>query len=372
MTERLSALLHQEADSLDVPTPLVGDVLTAGRRVRRRRRLTQGVAVVAVLAVAGGTALLVGGGSDSPDALVADPAPTGTADVGAVFSVGNTVYLHGGTTSATLPEVVQAMYPTSAGVVLRTNKDGSSDGGAPFHFELVRPDGTVQDLGLTLGEVVPATDPNEPYLAYAAARGDSSQVVVVDVTSGDEVARVDVPDEFSWGGWEAPPVGLAGDVVYVGMDKKAVTVNWRTGESSTSDVVPGGGIPIVSGGHVVVQHGESKPVSVVDATTGATLLDVRAGAYPYVTLSPDGRFAKVVDQEKEQGFELYTVETGASVPIHGAPWEFGWTSDGELFSVSSQGVDVCSPTTGECSGSPLPAGVSVDGDLRVMGLMYES
>lgn len=372
MTERLSALLHQEADSLDVPTPLVGDVLTAGRRVRRRRRLTQGVAVVAVGVVVGGTALLVGGESDSPDALVADPAPTGTADVGAVFSVGDTLYLHGGTTSATLPEVVQAMYPTSAGVVVRTNKDGSSDGGAPFHFALVDNGGAVHDIGLTLGEVVPATDPGEPYLAYAAAQGASTQVVVVDVTSGDEVARVDVPDEFSWAGWEAPPVALAGDVVYVGMDKEALTVNWRTGESSASDVVPGGSIPVVSGGHVVVQHGESKPVSVVDATTGATLLDVRAGAYGYVTLSPDGRFAKVVDQEKEQGFELYTVETGASVPIHGAPWDYGWTSDGELFSVSSQGVDVCSPTTGECSGSPLPAGVSVDGDLRVMGLMYES
>ena len=372
MTERLSALLHQEADSLDLPTPFVRDVLTAGRRIRRRRRLTRGAAAVAVVGVvAGGAATLFGGDADSPrDAQVADPAPT--ADVGAVFSVGDTLYLHGGTTSATLPEVVQAMYPTSAGVVVRTNKDGSSDGGAPFHFALVDGEGAVHDLGLTLGEVVPATDPDAPYLAYAAAQGDSTQVVVVDVTSGDEVARVDVVDQFSWGGWEAPPVALAGDVVYVGMDKEALTVNWRTGESSASDVVPGGGIPVVSGGHVVVQHGESKPVSVVDAATGATLLDVKAGAFPYVTLSPDGRFAKVVDQEMEQGFELYTVDTGRSVPIHGAPWDYGWTSDGELFSVSGDGVDVCSPTTGECNGSPLPAGVSVDGDLRVMGLMYES
>ncbi len=372
MTERLSALLHEEADRLDVPLPPVQASLSLGRRVRRRRRVTRGLAVAAAIGVvAGGTAVLVGGHSSRPDE-VADPAPAGTADVGAVFSVGDTLYLHGGTTSATLPEVVQAMYPTSAGVVVRTNKDGASDGGAPFHFALVDGDGGVHDLGLTLGEVVPGTDPGEPYLAYAATRGSSTQVVVVDVTTGDEVGRVDVPDEFSWAGWEAPPVALAGNVVYVGMDKQALTVNWRTGESAPSDVVPGGSIPTVSGGHVVVQHGENKPVSVLDATTGATLLDVGAGAYPYVTLSPDGSFAKVVDQEDEKGFQLYTVDTGTSVPLDGAPWDYGWTSDGELFSVSAGGVDVCSPTSGECTESPLPAGVSLDGDVRVMGLMYES
>jgi hypothetical protein len=80
----------------------------------------------------------------------------------------------------------------------------------------------------------------------------------------------------------------------------------------------------------------------------------------------------VVDQEKEQGFEVYTVDTGAAVPVEGAPWHYGWTSDGELFSVGPGGVDVCSPTTGACSESPLPAGVSLDGDVRVMGLMFES
>jgi hypothetical protein len=372
MTERLAALLHEEAEHLDVPLPPVRETLAAGHRVRRRRTLTRMGAVVATVGViAGGTAFLAGGDPSQP-AEVADPAPTGTADVGAVFAVGDTLYLHGGTTSATLPEVVQAMYPTSAGVVVRTNRDGSSDGGAPFHFSLVDGDGDVHDLGLTLGEVVPATDPGEPYLAFAAAQKGSAQVVVVDVTTGDEVARVDVPDEFSWGGWEAPPVALAGDVVYVGMDKEALAVDWRTGESSPSAVVPGGGIPVVSGGHVVVQHGENKPVSVLDATTGATLLDVQAGAYPYVTLSPDGRFAKVVDQEDEQGFVVYTLETGSSVPIDGAPWHYGWTSEGELFSVDLDGVQVCIPTSGACRTSPLPAGVSLGDGLRVMGLQYES
>ena len=31
----------------------------------------------------------------------------------------------------------QTLYYTSAGLLVRTNKDGASDGGAPFHFALV-------------------------------------------------------------------------------------------------------------------------------------------------------------------------------------------------------------------------------------------
>ncbi len=377
MTERLSALLHEEVERLHVPLPPLQEALAAGRRLRRRRRLTRIGAVVATVGVVAGvgvgTAALTGHDPRSPhDAQVVDPAPTGTADVGAVFSVGDTLYLEGGAVQAKLDEVVQAMYATSAGVVVRTNKTGASDGGAPFHFALVTPDGVVHDLGLTLGEVVPSTDPSQPYLAYATQTGDAVQAVLVDVTTGQEAARVDVPGTFSWGGWEAPPVALSGDDLYVGTDHRTVVVHWRTGESSAASFVPGPGVPEVAGGHVVVQKGEDKPVSVADARSGATLLDIEAVKYLYVTLSPDGRFAKAVDQEKESGFTVYTVDTGAAVSFDGAPWTFGWTSDGDLFSVAPDGVEVCSPATGDCSATPLPAGVSVDGDLRVMGLTYES
>ena len=85
------------------------------------------------------------------------------------------------------------IYYTSAGLLVRTNKDGASDGGAPFHFVLVAPDGTAQKLGLTLGEVVPGVDPTQPFLAYADMAGDTEQVVVHDLTTDQEVARFDVP-----------------------------------------------------------------------------------------------------------------------------------------------------------------------------------
>jgi hypothetical protein len=167
-------------------------------------------------------------------------------------------------------------------------------------------------------------------------------------------------------------VALSGDDLYVATDDGATVVHWRTGDSAPAAAALGPGIPVVAGGHVVVQKGEGQPVSVVDAQSGDTLLDITAGKYPYVTLSPDGRFAKAVDQDKESGFQVYAVDTGTSVPFDRAPWSFGWTSDGDLFSVGKGGVTVCSPTTAECSATPLPAGVSVADNIKVMGLTYES
>jgi hypothetical protein len=102
------------------------------------------------------------------------------------------------------------------------------------------------------------------------------------------------------------------------------------------------------------------------------MLDIEAGKYPYVTLSPDGRFAKAVDQDKRSGFDVYSVDSGAHVAFEGAAFDYGWTSDGELFSIGGGGVEVCSAASGECTTTPLPDGVSIAGDLRLLGLTYES
>ena len=379
MTERLSALLHREADQLHVPAPPAAQTLAAAHRARRRRTTTRLAATAGTVALVGavavGAAVLGDGGHRAPhrNGAVADPPATHAADVGAVFAVGDTVYLRGGSVSATMQETVQAMYLTSAGVLVRTNKDGASDGGAPFHFSLVAPDGATTDLGLTLGEVVPATDPSEPYLAYASMRDETVQAVVVDVTTGDEVARVDVPGSFSWGGWEAPPVALAGSTVYIGNDDAVDMVDWRTGATSQSEVIPGSTIPDVSGGHVVVAGGGST-VSVLDAATGEDLLQVPAGRLTYVTLSPDGRYAKVVDQAEESGFDIYSIADGTHVGVDGEAWNHGWTSDGDQFGVSATGVEVCSVATGDCTTNPLPDGLRVDDNtfVRVLGQTYES
>src|SRR5262249_46491672 len=100
-----------------------------------------------------------------PGASVARPVPKAVPRVS--YAVGPTVHLGRGATTVQMPEFAQSMYYTSAGLLVRTNKDGSSDGGAPFHFELVKADGRTKKLRVTLGEVVPSTDPDLPYLAWA-------------------------------------------------------------------------------------------------------------------------------------------------------------------------------------------------------------
>ena len=51
MTERLSVLLHEEAEALDVPPAATGAILARGRGLRRRRRWTKIAVVATVTAV---------------------------------------------------------------------------------------------------------------------------------------------------------------------------------------------------------------------------------------------------------------------------------------------------------------------------------
>ena len=372
MTDRLSALLHAEADRLDLPMPPVRESLAAGRRIRRRRRLTQVAAAAAVVATVGaGTALLTGGDTDqlpSDDSRIADSSSKGApADLGRVFSLGDTVYLDGGNTRVRTKEYVQAMYYTSAGLLLRTNKDGASDGGAPFHFALLD-QGSVQQLGLTLGEVVPSTDPRAPYLAYAdVSDGRTTQVVVHDVTTDEEVARVDLPGEVSpGGGWSAPPVALDGDLVYVGQEAAALVVNWRTGEVSDTDAT--GAYPVVQSGFAVDTDGND--TRVVDVETGEVAITVPG--YASVKLSPTGRYATLAGETATDGFDVYDLRAGTKVSVNGQVWDFGWTGGDELYAVTGEGFVDCSPADGTCVRGPLPDGVRLDDRPRLPGQTYES
>ena len=119
MTERLSSLLHDEADTVDIPAPRAAEVLTQGHRIRRRQRLTTGAAAIAVLGVVVGGAAAVQSLNDGPDngrdaPSVQDLAP------GPVFADGTTVYLDGGKTKATVDDkAIKSLYYTSAGVLVR-------------------------------------------------------------------------------------------------------------------------------------------------------------------------------------------------------------------------------------------------------------
>ena len=209
MTERLADLMHRAVDDLTVPPAPSAEVLRHGRKARRRRGYATAAGAAVAVVVASGIGVVALGGDD--DKGSGKDRPSQVADIaggltGPVFSIGTTVYLNGGSRTATIDDkAIKSMYYTSAGVVVRHGNNNYSDGGGPMRFSLVAPDGTVRPLDVTFEETVPSTDPDEPYLAYAEVVGDVVQVVVLDVRDGSEAARVPVPDAKTWGGWEAPP-----------------------------------------------------------------------------------------------------------------------------------------------------------------------
>jgi hypothetical protein len=263
------------------------------------------------------------------------------------------------------------MYYTSTGLLVRTNATGNSDGGAPFHFSLIRDDGSVAALDLTLGEVVPSTDPRQPYLAFATGDGADAQVVIHDVSTDQEVARVDVPGVDWSGGWEAPPVTLAGDLVYVGGGAETTTVlNWRTGEvGTTSEVDP---LWPQAGGRAMVGRDDGT-LEIVDVATGERLVSLPGLDAPWGSISPDGRFATIYEQgAMEDSFDVYDLDQGTHTSIDAAPWGFGWTAGGDLYGVDKSGVRDCDSETGRCTRTPLPDGTSLGDHVVLGGRTYES
>jgi hypothetical protein len=376
MTERLSSLLHDEADTVDIPAPRAAEVLTQGHRIRRRQRLTSGAATIAVLGVVAGGVATVQSLGDSPDTgrdvtSAQDPAQ------GAVFAVGTTVYLDGAKEKGTVDDrAIKSLYYTSAGVLVRHGNNPYSDGGGPMRFSLVRDDGTVQPLDVTYEETVPSTDPTQPYLAYAEVTDGNIEVVVLDVTDGQEAARVPVPGDFAWGGWRAPPVALDGDQVYIGTDNVLQVVDWRTGEVSENTNLPAG-FPDIRGGHAVQENGDV--LTVVDARSGDTLLTVPTNGFGYLVLSPDGRYAAVEDQSGgDSAVDVYDVTTGSHVSIKDTVAGYGWAPDDSLFQVSGDTLTTCDPASGHCATGRLDLDTSpgdnpaFTDDLKLGGVTYES
>ena len=377
MTERLSALLHAEAEVLDVPPPHTADIVGSGRRLVRRRRLVRsagGVLVAAALVAAGVVTVDLrdpGRGSDLAPASVAQ------LDGWAVAS-GSTVLLGNGR-SVEVDGAVKSVYYTSAGVLVRSGADSSTD--APDStYALVDDNGGVTDFSLELGDRVPGTDPGEPYLVYADAtdRPDVWDVVVRDVRTGEVVETIPVPGAFTWGGWVAPPVALSGSHVFVGMDDATLDVDLASGAVTESAVLPGSTMPSVTGGREVLEQRRDRGASVVDVDTGRVLLRVE-GPDRFVTLAPGGRHAISVSwqtctEDGECRFddpvaEVFDLATGTSMEIDVSGASYGWTPGGDLLRVDGDSVDVCDPGSDECFSTP----VDVDGrDLKLGGRSYEA
>jgi hypothetical protein len=305
-------------------------------------------------------------------ASLAGPVPKATPRTS--YAVGPAVHLGHGATTVQMPEFAQSLYYTSAGLLVRTNKDGSSDGGAPFHFELVKANGKAEKLGVTLGEVVPSTDPKQPYLAWAKMKGGHIRVVVRNVRTDRNVAVVAVPGTFDWGGWIAPPVALVGSRVYVGTNDQTEIVNWRTGRARTSTTLPGSQFPDVHGNHAVVEGTQS--TRVIDVASGKALLTVsQRHGFVFVELSPDGRFATTsggLGEGVTGPFTVYDLGRGTSVRLHKANWGYGWSADGDqVYRVNGSTMTTCGAATGACHATHIPA-IPRQPGVRYPGITYEA
>ncbi|PUA80880.1 hypothetical protein C7S10_10765 [Nocardioides currus] len=400
--------MREEADGLDVPLPRVEAIILEGRRERRRRRVLPALAGVAAAAVAG--ALLV-------PHLVDDPAPSGesvtaheradaafsgaeaaaAADAyarGGAFAAGSRLYF-GGSGEFGVPiddPAVKSVYYTSAGVLVRHGTDYAMDDASRDGYSLVRTDGSITGLDLHLGDVSASTDPTQPLLAYARpGRGSGDwDVVVLDLESGEPVATVPVDGAFTWGGWDAPPVALEGDRVYLGLDDAMLAVDWHTGETTTTPL-PTSTYPEINGDrYLSIDNGVSDDgtgldasVRVRDALTGETLLDLPDVGDRFASLSPDGEqvlvlpYLPVGDDGQVQevpGAVLYTVATGEETTIPASPLGgYGWTPDGLVFSVAGDSTTLCEAGSG-CTTTPLDLDLS-DGEvgtLRLGGMVNES
>lgn len=346
MTERLKQLLDGEAHDLSVPPPPTDAVLRQGRTIRRRNRTTvAGAGLAAAVVIGGSVAALSGGG---PDRAAPDPAtPAGGGN--AVFSYGNEVFYDGASHRAAVDDTaVKSLFYTSAGVLVRHGDDSGSDGGGPQRFSVITADGTVQRLSLETEETVHAADPAQPYVVYGEAVSGELQVVVHDVASDSEAARVTVgPTTETWF-----PVSLDGDTVYVqdGYDGKTLAVDWATGEVTESDIPS---VWEVHGGHVVSEDGRESVV--IDIATGDVVASSSSGTFD---LSPDGRYALLLPEETElepgsdTPAQVLGLDSDSSATLIGNPYDWGWTADGDLFRVEKQQVTTCSAETGECASEP--------------------
>lgn len=374
MTDRLSALMRQEADALDVPPPAAAPALSQGRGIRRRRRVGMAVAGVAVLAaVASGAALIDGFGNDRSAAPA--PAATDRAATGAAFAIGTTVYFDDATKKAQIDDnAIKSLYYTSAGVLVRHGDNPSSDGGGPQRFSLVEPDATVTTLSVVTEEAVASTDVAQPYLAYAEVTAGNIEVVVHDVATDSDVARVALPA----GDGSFLPVSIDGDLVYVSAGSKDYVVDWRTGEVTEPNVLRG--YPTVHGGRSAI-YGGTSGADVLDAVTGEVLLNEFVGDYGFFSLSLDGDFAQVVSDEPAKAFDVYDIDAGTHVSIPGQSSDFSWTPGGDLYRLADSMLTTCEADTGDCTSVPVALDVQPNtsqdpndfsGELKLGGRTYES
>lgn len=382
--------MRRESERLrdDVLTAATSDTTRAYSqvlpRVRRRRVLVRAVVVAVVLVVvATGASVAFDGGSPASAAqerFVKAAAVPAYGTYGA-FSAGNSVYI--GNHQVTFDEKIKAMYYTSAGVLVRMGKVAYTDAGGPSHYTLIRPDGSHSSIDLKMGDRVPATDPESPDVAYAEPTGDNWSYVVINLVTGKEVARTEVRGKFTWGGWEAPPVTMAGHRMWGLFDAGWVEYDWQSGKTRLVPGTKGAPLTAAHGRFALYNDVDHLDWKVKDFVSGKLLRTIPISSIKnFGWFSPDGRYVRLngkmpsydaltgrlIDPPGPSKF--LTVDTGKEIAIPGR-YEYGWTPGGNALVVDAKNnrLTVCDPGTGKCDRIHLKIG---SGKVKLGGLPYES
>lgn len=365
MTDRLSQLLHQEATH--IPTPAVPDPATLaldGQRLRRRRQVTNGVAVAAAVAVvAVGSAAVWQGLTDERSPDVAAEIPRDAV----VYGWRDQVHIDDLTVS--VPGSVTDVDLTARGVLVTSQ--------VPDRLTLVRADGTSMDLGAPPDPSEVVTDPGSEVFVYTETQAGELVLVVRDLESGDVVQELPVDRQPG-----RPGLSFDDGTVYLGYGREGiVALDLASGDSSPLGLATSG-LPAVRDGRAVVSDlGMSSTYRVVDVATGETLLAFLGRGLQDGSLSPDTRWIVAVrltmgsglvplDEESPPEVTVYDVMSGEKLVLDEADSGVGWawTLAGELFRIDGDEVVRCDPASGSCARTPAPASVPDYGHPALPGV----
>ena len=243
-----------------------------------------------------------------------------------------------------LDEVAQTIYYTSAGLPGAHQRDRQRPTAARRSTSRwSAPTGRSTKLDLTLGEVVPSTDPTSrtwrtprPTTAGRGRRprrDDRRGGRPRAVHRSDDVGRL---------------VGAAGGAgrrprLRRRRDGATAVVDWRTGEVST-DGSRRPWLPDVRR-RPLADRRPTDGSRIVDVDTGDVLFEPRRVGFPWRRISPDGRFATIAgpDGATARPSRSTTSTPASHVTVEGPARQLGWTAGRRRCSASrAAGSSMCS------------------------------
>lgn len=340
MTEKLKALLHEQASAPDFAAVDLAAITASGdRRVRRRRGLTALAGGLAALVVAGGVVVATADGDDGPDAADAADAPAFPAQV--TWVVGSILHTPDGEQDLGVDTV--AYVRTSAGLVL------ADAAGAVWSYV----DGRPTRIGTTDARRPQLVgDPNGTLAAWVDMSDGDPVPVAVDVAAG-------VPVRFPG----RTVVGFEGFYRIDAVDDR--TIYWREASGpvaadldsgEVSEVGEQGFVVAAEAGVVVLSldGGDPHDDGVVIRRDGVDLpLPEVSATQAY--LSPDARYLSL------EGDRLDVVDTETGRPVRfdlsarGFAAGYEWTGPHTLAVVTATGAKrplelwTCTVSDGACS-----------------------